>query len=448
MTPNTGAPSIQPILTHRRVWALAGPIILSNISVPLVGAVDTAVVGHLPEPDSIGAVALGALIFTFLFWGFGFLRMGTTGFVARAYGAKDEQALSDTLLRVLILASTLGIVIIVFGYPLIHFALYLLDSSDHIESLAASYASIRIWSAPATLSIYVFTGVFIGLHNMRYVFVLQLVMNIINVLLDLLFVLGFDMGVEGVALATLIAEYFAALLGFWLLRKPLTKAYRQLNWTRLLERNAILALMKANGDIFVRTLCLVFSFGYFTAQSASMGEVILAANSILMHLHSILAYALDGFAHAAEALTGSAYGAGKQKQFKRAVKLTTIWGLVCALFISLVYWLLGGFILQLFTNIDAVLLTATTYLPWTIIAPVVSIWSFQLDGIFIGTGYTREMRNAMIVAMLIYLILLVLLIPALGNHGLFLSLSLFMVVRALTLGYYYPRITEAIRKYR
>ena len=436
--------SIQPLLTHRRVWALASPIIISNISVPLVGAVDTAVVGHLPEPDSIGAVALGALIFTFLFWGFGFLRMGTTGFIARAYGSNDQQALSDTLLRVLLLAVVLGAVVILLGYPLIQLALYLLDSSDSIESLTESYATIRIWSAPATLSIYVLTGIFIGLQNMRYVFVLQLVMNIINVLLDLLFVLGFDMGVEGVALATLIAEYLAALLGFWLLRKPLSKAYKNLNWTRLLERNAILALMKANGDIFVRTLCLVFSFGYFTAQSASMGDVILAANSILMHLQSILAYALDGFAHAAEALVGSAYGAGKQQQFKRAVKLTTVWGLVSALLISLIYWLFGGLILQLFTNIDAVLLSATTYLPWTIIAPVVSIWSFQLDGIFIGTGYTREMRNAMIFSMLVYFGLLVILVPALGNHGLFLSISLFMVVRALTLGYYYPRIVNAM----
>jgi len=438
--------SLQPMLTHRRVWALSGPIILSNISVPLVGAVDTAVVGHLPEPDSIGAVALGALIFTFLFWGFGFLRMGTTGFVARAYGANDEQALSDTLLRVLMLATTLGLIIIALGYPLIQFALYLLDSSDNIESLASSYATIRIWSAPATLSIYVFTGVFIGLHNMRYVFVLQLVMNIVNVLLDLLFVLVFDMGVEGVALATLIAEYLAVLLGFWLLRKPLAKAYRQLNWTRLLERSAIMALMKANGDIFVRTLCLVFSFGYFTAQSASMGDVILAANAILMHLQSILAYALDGFAHAAEALVGSAYGGGKQAQFKRAVKFTTIWGLVCAFLISLVFWLFGGFILQLFTSIDAVLLTAANYLPWTIIAPVISIWSFQLDGIFIGTGYTREMRNAMIVSMLIYFGLLILLVPTLGNHGLFLSLTLFMIFRALTLAYYYPGIVKAMDK--
>jgi MATE family multidrug resistance protein len=436
--------STQQILTHRRVWALAGPIILSNISVPLVGAVDTAVVGHLPEPDSIGAVALGALIFTFLFWGFGFLRMGTTGFIARAYGANDEQALSDTLLRVLMLATTLGLVIIALGYPLIHFALYLLDSSDNIESLASSYAMIRIWSAPATLSIYVFTGVFIGLHNMRYVFVLQLVMNSVNVLLDLLFVLVFDMGVEGVALATLIAEYLAVFLGFWLLRKPLAKAYRQLSWARLLERSAILALMKANGDIFVRTLCLVFSFGYFTAKSASMGDVILAANAILMHLQSILAYALDGFAHAAEALVGSAYGGGKQAQFKRAIKLTTIWGLVCALLISLVFWLFGGFILQWFTSIDAVLITATKYYPWTIIAPIVAIWSFQLDGIFIGTGYTREMRNAMIVSMLMYLALLVILVPALGNHGLFLSLTLFMIFRALTLCYYYPRIVKAM----
>ncbi|MCP4331941.1 MAG: MATE family efflux transporter, partial [Gammaproteobacteria bacterium] len=201
-------------VTHRKVWMLAGPIILSNVSVPLVGAVDTAVVGHLPEPQSIGAVALGALIFSFIYWGFGFLRMGTTGFIAQAYGAGDWNVLSDTLLRVLFLALSLGLLTIVIGWPLIDFVLYLIDSSAGVENLAEDYAKIRIWSAPAVLCVYAFTGIFIGMHNTRAAFVLQLVLNVSNMLLDVLFVLGFEWGVEGVAIASVIAEYLAMLCGF------------------------------------------------------------------------------------------------------------------------------------------------------------------------------------------------------------------------------------------
>ncbi|MFA9421366.1 MAG: MATE family efflux transporter [Gammaproteobacteria bacterium] len=436
--------SIDLTISHRKVWALAGPIIISNISVPLVGAVDTAVVGRLPEPQAIGAVALGALIFSFLFWGFGFLRMGTTGFIARAHGANDQQALSDTLLRVLLLALVLGLLIISLSRPVIGLALYLLESSAEVEQLTASYAGIRIWSAPATLLIYVFTGVFIGMHHTGKAFVLQLILNISNMLLDILFVIGLGMGVEGVALATIIAEYLAIVCGFILLRQPVLSAIKQFDWQRLVDRHALAQLMSANGNIFIRTLCLVFSFAYFTALSAKMGEVVLAANAILMHLLSIMAYGLDGFAHAAEALTGSAYGAGKRSEFRRSVMLTSLWAVIIAALASMIYLVFGELILSLFTNIESVLDTAAVYLPWMIISPLISIASFQLDGIFIGSGYTREMRNAMVLSMLAYLLLLSVLVPWWGNHGLFLSLSLFMVIRALTLGFYYPRILAAI----
>jgi MATE family multidrug resistance protein len=431
-------------ISHRKVWTLAGPIIISNISVPLVGAVDTAVVGHLPEPQAIGAVALGALIFSFLYWGFGFLRMGTTGFVARAQGARNQQALLDTLLRVFLLAFGFGFLTILLSQPFIAIALNLLDSSVPVEQLTRDYAEIRIWSAPATLCMYVFTGVFIGLQQISRAFALQLILNISNVALDFLFVIGFEMGVEGVAFATLIAEYLAAICGFILLRGPLVSALRQINRQRLLERGALLELMHANGNIFIRTLCLVFSFAYFTAQSAKMGELVLAANAILLHLHSIMAYGLDGFAHAAEALTGNAYGAGKRAEFSRAVTLTSIWAGLIAALVSLVYLVLGESIVGLFTDIESVIETALIYLPWMIIAPLISVWSFQFDGIFIGVSYTREMRNAMLVSMVLYLALLSLLVPAWGNHGLFLALSLFMVIRSLTLGYYYPRILAGL----
>jgi len=434
----------QKALTHRHVWMLAGPIMLSNISVPLVGAVDSAVVGRLPEPTAIGGVALGALIFSFLYWGFGFLRMGTTGFIARAYGADDHTALADTLLRVIMLALVFGGCIVLLGSPLINLALYLLESSEAVEQLTANYAAIRIWSAPATLCLYVFTGVFIGMHNTAKAFALQLILNLSNVLLDLWFVLGLGYGVEGVAVATVMSEYFAVGVGFILLRRQIREAVTLLSWSRLFEREALLALMKANGDIFIRTLCLTFSFAYFTAQGARFGDSVLAANAILMHLQSISAYALDGFAHAAEALVGSAYGAGQRRRFKRSVYLTTLWAFVISLLICMLFWLFGESILRVFTNIPSVLESAMIYLPWVIVLPVLSIWSFQLDGIFIGTGFTREMRNAMIASLLIYLLALSFLIPAFGNHGLFIGLGVFMLVRAATLGFYYPKIVASM----
>lgn len=432
-------------VSHRKVWMLAGPIILANISVPLVGAVDTAVVGHLPGPESIGAVALGALIFSFLYWGFGFLRMGTTGFVAQAYGAGDRDALGDTLMRVILLSLMLGVVTILLAAPIIDLAFFLIDSSVQVESLAADYAAIRICSAPAVLCVYAFTGIFIGMHDTRSTFVLQLILNISNVLLDLLFVLGFDWGVEGVALASVIADYLAMLAGIYLLRYRIRDALARYDRGRLLHRGALLKLFTANGNIFVRTLCLLFAFSYFTAKSAEQGEVILAANAILMHLQSILAHALDGFAHAAEALAGSAYGAGKLRAFRRAVMFTSAWAALFAVFTTLLYWLFGDFIISLFTNIAPVLDSALYYLPWIIAAPLVSVWSFQLDGIFIGCGHTREMRNAMIVSLLLYLGLLQLAIPALGNHGLFFGLLVFMLIRAITLLFYFRGIEAAIR---
>lgn len=439
-----GSPHNDKPLTHRKVWILAGPIILSNVSVPMVGAVDTAVVGHLPEPQAIGAVALGALIFSFLYWGFGFLRMGTIGFIVKAYGASDWRRLSDTLLRVLLLALVLGLITIAVGRPLINFALYLIESSDRVESLATEYAYIRIWSSPAVLCVYAFTGVFIGMHNTRNAFILQLVMNISNILLDFAFVLGFDWGVAGVAVASVIAEYLAMLVGLFLLRVQIRNALQRLDITRLMDREALAQLFTANINIFIRTLCLLFAFSYFTARGARQGEIILAANAIMLHLQSIMAYGLDGFATAVEALAGSAYGAGKLQSFRRAVRLTTLWGVLCAMLVALVYLVLGEWIIGLFTSIDTVASTAMEYLPWMVVAPLLSVWSFQLDGVFVGTGHTREMRNAMIFSLLLYLALMQLTIPAFGNHGLFLGLALFMLIRAASLLYYFRGVEAAI----
>ncbi len=435
--------AVTPI-THRAVWALAGPMIISNISVPLVGAVDTAVVGRLPGPEYIGGVALGALIFSFIYWGFSFLRMGTTGYVARAKGAGDDQEMTLLLLRVLFLALLCGGIMILLGQPIIHFALFIIESSDQVEGLAAEYSSIRIWSAPATLLTYVFTGIFIGLHNTRHAFLLQIVLNLINVVLDLVFVPWLEFGVSGVAWATLIAEYVAAGLGFWLLRQRIRMALTHPDWVAVFSPGPMVKLMRTNSHIFVRTLCLVFAFALFTAQGAKLGEMILAANTILLHLHSVMAYGLDGFAHAAEALTGSAYGAGSRAQFKKAVNLTTWWAGITAVISVFLYLAFGQQLIGLFTNQQNVLSLATNFLPWIIISPLISVWSFQLDGVFIGVGHTREMQNAMLFSTFLYLGLIWLFLPLMGNHGLFFALTLFMIIRALTLWYYLPDITRAI----
>ena len=432
------------LITHRTVWALAGPMIISNISVPLVGAVDTAVVGHLPGLHNIGAVALGALIFSFLYWGFGFLKMGITGYIARAYGADNETLISQTMLRFLMLGVVMGVVVILLRSPLVNFALYWIHSTDNVESLAAQYSLIRIWSAPATLCIYVFTGVFVGLHNTRLALVLQLVLNLTNIVLDLLFVVVLEMGVPGVAWATLIAEYSAAILGLVMLRHKIYHAIQTADWKQVLEISALKEMMQTNSNIFVRTICLVFSFAFFTAQSARHGELVLAVNTVLLHLQTTMAYGIDGFSHSIEALGGSAYGAGNLERFKRAVTLTTIWSFITAVVFTLIFVFFGNTIVSWFTSSEQVIATADTYLVWMIIAPLLSCWSYQLDGLFIGVGYAREMRNAMLVSTIGYLAMAYLFQPILGNHGLFLALTCFMILRAITLGCYYPSVLRAI----
>ena len=429
---------------HRRVWVLAGPIMLSNMTTPLLGAVDTAVVGQLPDAAYIGGVAIGAIVFSFLFWGFGFLRMGTTGFTAQAFGAGDHDELRATLLRPLVLALGLGALLIALQAPIGMLAFELLEASPEVEALAASYYEIRIWSAPAALVNYTVLGWLLGTQRARTALVLQVALNGVNVVLDLAFVIGLGWGVEGVALASLIAETGAAALGIAVVGRILARSGGRWDWARLLRRDRVVALFRVNLDIFLRTLALVFAFGYFTAQSAKMGDVTLAANAILLHLQTIMAYGLDGFSHAAEILAGGALGARSRPAFQGAVRAATIWGFGTAVLVALAYAALGPALIELFTVLPEVRTTAEAFLPWMILSPLVSVWSFLLDGIFIGTTRTAAMRNAMAVSLLAYLGACWLLVPALGNHGLWLAFTLFMAVRAITLAVVYPRLLRDI----
>jgi MATE family multidrug resistance protein len=414
--------------------------------VPLVGAVDTAVVGHLPDAVYIGAVALGAVIFNFLFWGFGFLRMGTTGFVAQAYGAGDINEVRATLARALLLAVGLGIVVVALQFPIGLLAFWAFSGSVELESLANSYYVVRVWSAPATLANYAILGCLIGIQKTRAALALQLVLNITNVLLDLLFVLGLGWGVQGVALASVISEFVALAFATWLVMRNLNRLGGQWSRSRIVDISRLKALLHVNINIFIRTLCLIFAFSYFTAMGTKLGEITLAANAVLLHLQHFLAYGLDGFAFSVEALAGNAYGARNRGAFRTAVRVTTIWALIVAGLFTILYAVLGTSIINVITGIEPVRLAATDYLIWVLMSPVLSVWSYQLDGIFIGTTRPVEMRNGMVLSLLVYLLAIWLFMPLLGNHGLWLSLMIFMVTRAITLGLWYPRIERSMQQ--
>jgi MATE family multidrug resistance protein len=426
------------------VWALAWPIMLSNVSVPLVGAVDTAVVGHLPDPAYIGAVALGAIIFSFLYWGFGFLRMGTTGLVAQDVGSGDRNALRATLARALIIAAGLGVAIVAFSGVIGRVAFWALEGSPEVEGIATQYYAIRVFSAPAALINYAILGFVIGLQNTRAALALQLVLNGTNVFLDILFVMVFGWGVQGVAAATVIGEYAAMLVGLVLVYRILGELGGRWHRYSLWDRSRMRSLLRVNLNIFLRTVCLILAFFYFTSTGAKLGDVILAANAVLMHFQLFMAYSLDGFAHATEALAGSAYGARNKQAFRSAVRASTVFAAIAAGIYCLGYAVLGSFIIELITGIEEVRQTALDYLPWLIVTPLLSVWSFQLDGIFIGTTRTVEMRNAMMISLGIYLAAVWVLLPIWGNHGLWAALMVFMVARAVTLGLLYPRIVEEL----
>jgi MATE family multidrug resistance protein len=431
------------IVTHRTVLSIAVPVMLSNVSTPLIGIVDTTVVGQIPDPAYIGAVAVGALIFSFVFWGFGFLRMGTTGLTAQALGAKDIDEVAANLGRALLIALAIGLVLIVLQWPIRGTAFYLLGGSAQVEELASQYFDIRIWAAPATLANYALLGWLIGLGRTDVGLVLQLVLNITNIALDALFVLGFGWDVRGVALGTLIAECVAAVVGLvfaWRLMRSLGGA---ISVSSLLMPERLRRTIIVNGDIMLRSLALIMVFVWFVAHGARQGDVILAANAVLTQFISVGAFFLDGLAFAAEALVGRALGARHRAGLLAAVKITTVWAAATAVAIALLTALVGAAVIDFMTVDPAARAAARIYLPWVMLTPVLGVWAFQLDGVFIGATHTAQMRNAMIMTVVVYLIAWWLLRPF-GNHGLWAALAVHYVARTGTLLAYYPGLLRSV----
>ncbi len=424
---------------NRELWQLALPMILSNLSTPLLGMVDTAVVGHLEHPYYLGAVALGGTLFSFLFWGFGFLRMGTTGLTAQALGRSDPQEITATLGRALFLAGLLAAVLLALQHHIAIIAFRLLEASPQAEAFARQYFHIRILSAPATLATYACIGWFIGLQNTRIPLLLTLLINFINIVLDFVLVWKLQWNVAGVATASVVAEYSGLMVALFLVRKH----WRRLPhppWLRIFHWPSLKRMFAIITHLFIRTLLLIFSFAFFTAQSARMGDVILAANTILLNFQSFMAYTLDGFAHAAEALVGRAMGKRNIPLLRQTIALAGCWSLAFSLCFSLAYAVIGDRIIQLLTSLTSVQKTAEHYLMWAVVLPPISAWSFLLDGVFIGLTRAREMRNAMFVSVLACYLPLWWWLRPWGNPGLWTAFTAFMAVRALLMEYHRLKI--------
>jgi MATE family multidrug resistance protein len=427
-------------LGHRRVLAIALPIVLSNATVPILGVVDTAVVGRMGQAAPIGAVGVGAIILTALYWVFGFLRMGTTGLTSQAFGRGDTPEVGAMFLRALLIGLAAGFGLIVLQVPLIHGAFMVSPASPEVEALARTYTGIRIWSAPAAIAIYGITGWLIAVERTRAVLVLQVWMNGVNILLDLLFVPGMGFGVAGVAWATFIAEWSALGLGLYLCRTAFRVRW---DWVRILDRARLIHMARVNTDILIRSLLLQAMFVSFLFLGAGFGDRPLAANQVLLQFLHITAYGLDGFAFAVETLVGQALGARRRSALRRAVVLCAIWSGITAVGTAVAFGVFGGAIIDAMTTAPDIRTEARHYLPYMVLAPLIGVVPWLLDGVFIGATRTGDMRNMMALSFAIYVGALALLLPAFGNHGLWVALLVSFAARGATLGVRYTALERA-----
>jgi MATE family multidrug resistance protein len=428
---------------YKRVFLLAIPLILSNLTQPLLSTVDTILSGHLPGPAALGGVSLGGTFFNSIFWTFGFLRMATTGLVAQSFGAGDEDALLHHFGRALLIAILIGSAILLFQGPLISVALDLLGAGPGVRQNAQIYCGIRIWSAPAALANYTILGYLLGRQRARTALILQAVINVVNVLVALWLVVGRHWGVDGIATATLSAEWTGCLLGLAVLAASGVHASR-LRLSELLDGPSLRRLFALNRDIFLRTLSLVAAYAWFARVGARSGDAILAANAVLLNFHWIAAYGLDGFANATEALVGEAVGADRRQDYRAVLKATATSAFAVAVLVSLVYLAFGRQIIAIFTNLAAIRTLSAHYLPWVIVLPIVSVWSFLFDGIFIGATRASELRDSMLISFVGFLCLAIGLSWKFGNDGLWAAMLAFMALRGLTLGLRLPGVERKV----
>ncbi|MFN8134136.1 MAG: MATE family efflux transporter [Bacteroidales bacterium] len=421
-------------MLNRRILRLAIPNIVTNITIPLLAMVDIGLMGHQGDVKYIGAVALGGMIFSFIFWAFGFLRMGTSGFTAQAYGQRNFAEAGNILVRAMATAFGGGFLLILLQWPISWAAFGIVQASLPVEELARDYFSIRIYAAPATLFIYAVTGWFIGMQNARMPMILAISVNVLNVLLSLIFINVLKLGSNGVAWANVISQYGGLLLGLFLLSFYRTKIAKRILISEALSRNAFKKFIHVNKDIFIRTLCLIFTLSFFTTQSANTSDTILAVNTLLFQFFYFFSYFVDGFAYAAEALAGRYIGAGNRFMLSKVIRRLFTWGGAIAMIFSFIFWVGGDWILKLLTNDAATIQAADPFMFWVVLVPVITFAAFIWDGIYVGATASKAMRNSMvIITTIIFLPAYYLLEPCMGNNGLWLAMMLFMGARGVFL---------------
>jgi len=425
-------------VTHKLVLSIAVPMSFGYLTTPILGLVDTAVIGQLGVPALIGGLAIGTVLVDIFLFSFNFLRSGTVGLTAQAYGAGDENEVQAALFRALGLAALIGVVLVIITPLLLFIGLWFMAPGEAASQATQSYFQVRMLSAPFALANYAFFGWFVGRNTTNIALLLQILLNTINIVLSVVFVLGLGWGIIGVAVATVIAELIACLIGFaiaWkLLRNKSLPA-----WAQISDATALKRLMSMNGDIMIRSFALLFAFGYFTAQGAKYGDVILAANAILLHFFFVGGYFLDGLAVAAEQISGRAIGARDRSAFVRSAKLTMLWSFALALLLALFYLAIGNFVIEYITTSDPVRETARQYFWWAAFIALVSVLAFIMDGIYIGSTWSREMSITMVASLAGFVISWQLVAPFLDNNGLWLAFYIFLILRGLTMFVLLPR---------
>ena len=421
-------------VTHRSVLAIAVPMTLAYLSTPLLGIVDTAVIGQLGVAALIGGIAIGGIIFDLVFAMFNFLRSGTTGLTAQAYGANDQAEVKATFLRAMLIAVSAGTAIVLLQSPLLSLSLAFMGGSAEVQEATTRYFEIRINSAPFLLANYAVLGWFLGLGRATTGLALQLFLNGLNIALSILFVIGFGWSIEGVALATVLSEILALLFGIGLV----LRATKNTQWPGLavvFDKHLLMRMLNLNRDIMIRSLALVFAFMFFTARSADQGDAILAANAILQKFFIVGGHFLDGLATAAEQLVGRAIGAGRRRPFDRAVFITLIWSFALSGGLAVFYIAAGPLLIDLMTVSQDVREIARSYVLWAALTPLFAVLAFQMDGVFIGATWSKDMRNMMLLSLMIFIAAYYLLFPLWQNHGLWLALELFLSLRGISLAF-------------
>ena len=422
--------------THNReILQIALPSIVSNITVPLLGLIDAAIVGHLGAASYIGAIAVGGMLFNIIYWIFGFLRMGTSGMTSQAYGQKDEAETMRILARSMGVGMLIALVLIILQYPIERIAFTLMKATPEVERLASLYFRICIWGAPAVLGLYSISGWCIGMQNSRFPMYVAITQNIVNILASLVLVYGFGMKIEGVAIGTLVAQYAGLLMAAWLWTSHFKRLLPYIQLQTLLAKGAIRRFFQVNRDIFFRTLCLVAVTMYFTSAGAAQGEVILAVNTLLMHFFTFFSYIMDGFAYAGEALVGKHLGANDRPALRQMVHQLFVWGIVLSLVFTLVYGIGGKVFLGLITNEQSVITASSAYFYWVLAIPLAGFAAFLYDGIFIGATATRWMLYAMSIATTAFFLIYYGFRETMDNHALWLAFITYLALRGIVQGF-------------